>query len=275
MNNELIAAYSDHQRAGSLSDKTIIRRAATLRTFGRYVTDLTTADEADVIAWLNTYRSPKTKHAYRSDLMGFYDWLAKRGRIAVNPVADTRAIKLPTPMPRPIGPEVAVALQRGRKRTRQMVALGLYAGLRCAEIAALDGSDLFLHLEPPILLVRDGKGGKDRAVPMHPELVGILDDVPPAGPVFPGQRGREHVSAASVSALLSRHLRACGIKATPHQLRHTFGTEMTREANGDLLSVAVVMGHASMQTTRGYAGWAGAGADIIGRMYRPPLPPAA
>lgn len=275
MNNDLIAAYSDHQRAGSLSEKTITRRASTLRTFGRYVGDLTTAGEPDVIAWLNAYRSPKTKHAYRSDLMGFYDWLLKRGHIDANPVADTRAIKLPSPMPRPIGPEVATALQRGRKRTRQMVALGLYAGLRCAEIASLDGSDLFLHLEPPILLVRDGKGGKDRAVPMHPELVDILDDAPPAGPLFPGQRGREHVSPGSVSALLSRHLRACGIRATPHQLRHTFGTEMTREARGDLLSVATVMGHASMQTTRGYAGWAGAGAEIISRMYRPPLPPAA
>lgn len=271
---DLIEAYGDHQRAGALSPKTIKRRTLTLRGFERLVGDLTAADTDDVIRFLNSKQSPKTKHAYRSDLMGFYDWAIKRGHVTTNPVADTATVKVKKAMPRPIGPEVATALLMGRKDTRRMVALGLFAGLRCAEIAGLDFADFVMHLEPPVLHVRSGKGGKDRVVPMHPELVAMFDRCPSAGPVFPGKRGG-YVTPGSVSARISRHLRRCGIEAVPHQLRHTFGTEMTKAASGDLLSVATAMGHESMQTTRIYAGWSGAAAEIIARMYPKPDPPAA
>lgn len=267
MMGNIVDGFSAYQHAGGLAPKTISRRRTTLDGLERLVGDLLTATPEDIIRYLSTKRSPKTKHAYRSDLIGFYDWAIDRGHATFNPARSTRPVRLPKPIPRPIGPEVRVALLTGPRRTRQMVALGLYAGLRCAEIAALDGSDLFLHLDPPMLHVRLGKGGKDRAIPMHPELVELLHGTPAAGPLFPGQRGRPNVLPSSVSALLSRHLRRCGIDATPHQLRHTFGTEMTKMARGNLVVVADAMGHASMQTTRGYVGWSGQAYDVIAAMY--------
>jgi integrase/recombinase XerD len=264
---KLTHQYAAYQRAGGLSDKTIGRRRTALEGLERLVGDVTTATPEDVGRFLATKPSPKTKHAYRSDLVGFYDWAIDRGHMTSNPARSTKPVRVPKPMPRPLGPEAKVALMTGPRRTRQMVALGLYAGLRCAEIAAVDGSDLFLHLDPPMLHVRLGKGGKDRAIPMHPELVDLLRGAPASGPLFPGQRGRTHVSAGSVSALLSRHLKRCGIDATPHQLRHTFGTEMTKMARGNLVVVADAMGHSSMQTTRGYVGWSGQAYDVIAAMY--------
>lgn len=264
----LIDGYCDYQNAGGLAAKTVSRRRTAISGLARQIGDLTAATPEDVGLFLAGKASAKTKHAYRSDLIGFYDWATERGHlVAANPARATRPIKLPKPIPRPIGPEVERALTEGSVRTRQMVALGLYAGLRCCEIAALDGSDLHRHLSPPILHVREGKGGKDRAIPMHPALVDVLASAPLAGPVFPGQRGRTHVSANAVSSLLSRHLKRCGIDATPHQLRHTFGTEMTRRAHGNLIVVADAMGHASMQTTRGYVGWSGQAYDVISAMF--------
>jgi integrase/recombinase XerD len=263
----IVDQFSAYQHAGGLSAKTISRRRTALRGLEQLVGDLLTATPEDVGRYLSTKPSPKTKHAYRSDLIGFYDWAINRGHARFNPARSTRSIRLPKPIPRPIGPEVRTALLVGSRRTRRMVALGLYAGLRCAEIAAIDGSDLFLHLDPPMLHVRNGKGGKDRAIPIHPELVELLRGAPAAGPLFPGQRGNEHVSGGSVSALLSRHLKRCGIDATPHQLRHTFGTEMTKMARGNLVVVADAMGHSSMQTTRGYVGWSGQAYDVIAAMY--------
>ena len=103
---------------------------------------------------------------------------------------------------------------------------------------------------------------------MHPALVELLaSEEAPQGYLFPGIRGHDHVTAGTVSALLSRHLHRCGIDATGHALRHTFGTEMARSAGGNLVAVAAAMGHGSMETTRGYVGWGGDAAGIISRMY--------
>lgn len=236
--------------------------------------ELEGATAVDVEEWLLTKPTAKTRHAYRSDLQQFYTWACRRAGWTANPIDDTDPIKVPKALPRPIGPEVRTALMTGQIRTRRMVALGLYAGLRCAEIAALEGTDLWLHQAPPILIVRNGKGGKDRVVPMHADLIDILEGMPRTGYLFPGQGGRGHVTASAVSALLSRHLKRCGITATPHQLRHTFGTEMARAAKGNLMAVATVMGHESTQTTKGYVGWSGESAEIIALMFNQP-PPAA
>lgn len=160
------------------------------------------------------------------------------------------------------------ALMFGPLRTRRAVALGLFAGLRCAEIAALDGSDVWTHQAPAVLVVRNGKGGKDRVVPLHPVLVELLDGVPAAGPLFPGLGGRAHVAPDTISALIRRHFARCGISATPHQLRHTFGTELARQANGNLVAVAAAMGHGSTNTTMQYVGWGGESAAIIAQMFR-------
>lgn len=51
------------------------------------------------------------------------------------------------------------------------------AGLRTAEALNLEVADLHLEAEPPPqLAVRGGKGGRDRFVPMHPELVAGLQN---------------------------------------------------------------------------------------------------
>lgn len=55
-----------------------------------------------------------------------------------------------------------------------------------------------------------------------------------------------------VGERITRHLRDCGIKATAHALRHTFGTECARASGGDVVQVAALMGHASPSTTMGY-----------------------
>ena len=44
-------------------------------------------------------------------------------------------------------------------------------GLRVSEALAVEVGDLYLDHESPVLKVRQGKGGKDRLIPVHPELV--------------------------------------------------------------------------------------------------------
>ena len=116
------------------------------------------------------------------------------------------------------------------------------------------------------LVVRDGKGGKDRVVPVHPLLARLLDGIGHRGPVIVGRHGGP-VRPDTVGDIIRRHFRAHGIVATPHQLRHTFGTEMTRAAGGNLLVVARTMGHASTNTTMGYVGWNPETRPIVDGMY--------
>ena len=50
------------------------------------------------------------------------------------------------------------------------------AGLRVGEAIKVKGSDVYLEAYPPELKVRQGKGRKDRIVPLHPKLAGSLEN---------------------------------------------------------------------------------------------------
>ena len=263
----MLTDYHTYLSTRSLSPKTIKRYCGTVALFARMITPLPLdrADVLDVEEFLRRSSNPKTRHAYRSDLKLFYGWAVRRCGFPTNPVDDVDRIRVPKPLPRPISLDaVAPLLHIGPLRTRRAVALGLCAGLRNHEIAGLDGADVSLHQR--LLVVRDGKGRKDRVVPLHPALVRVLDGIAQRGPVIVGRHGGP-VRPDTVGDIIRRHLHHLDVHATPHQLRHTFGTEMARAAAGNLVVVARTMGHASMSTTMGYVGWSPEAAPIIDGMY--------
>lgn len=251
---EPVDHFSAHMRYRNLSPATIRRRHATLKLFGRFLApkDLIIADQDDIEGFLASRSAARTRHAYRSDLRAFYGWLVDKGLLDSSPAAKVATIRVPKSLPRPLAvTEILGALTFGSRPVRRMIALALFAGLRCHEIAALLAEDVWLHGDPPMVVVRHGKGAKDRAIPMHPELVALLRDIAPSGPVFPG-RNRPTMRPYSVSCAIARHLERAGIEGTPHQIRHSFGTELARQSGGDLLLTATLMGHESTATTMGY-----------------------
>ena len=101
------------------------------------------------------------------------------------------------------------------------------------------------------------KSGKVRAVPMAPAVAEALarlsqrpfstgdDDL-----VFPGATGR-YLDASALLKRYKRALAAAGLRPQRfHDLRHTFGTTMIR--NADIVRVQEWMGHADIETTRKY-----------------------
>lgn len=261
----VIDKFEAYQTMRGQSPLTVKRRRNALQSFARFIAPATLGEAtlADIEEWLATKAAARTRHAYRSDLRVFYDWAVKRGLLEANPAVLVDPIKVPKTLPRPIGPEVVAALTVGTVRAQRAVALGLFAGLRCAEIAALDAEDIDRHAG--VLVVRDGKGGKDRVLPLHPRLAVLLRGAPRSGPIF-ARYGRP-VSSAAISRLIARQFERCGIDATPHQLRHTFGTELARRAHGNLVAMATLMGHGSTETTKGYVGWAVDMADVVATMF--------
>jgi integrase len=250
--------FTQHQTARGFSPATIRRRSTSLASLARHLAplDLLAASTDDLEEWLTTYRrSPRTMHAYGSDARQFYAWAVKRRLIAHSPASDLGAVRVPRTMPRPIAiSDCFLALARARDfDLRLMLALALFAGLRRSEIAHLCVEDVRLGATPQ-LIVRAGKGGKDRMVPVHRDLALLLAARKRPGRYF-------DVTPNAVGQRCATHLRRCGIDASLHQLRHTFCTEFMRACSGNLSLGARVMGHNDPSTTQGYDGWAGGPAD--------------
>ncbi len=134
--------------------------------------------------------------------------------------------------------------------------LTIYAtGLRISEA-------LHLHLEDidsarRLVRVRQGKGHKDRYVPLSETLLRQLrtywkEDRP--GPwLFPGADSQRPLGVRSVQRVCQRAAAKAALSkgVTPHRLRHCFATHLL-EAGTDLKTIQVLLGHRSLSTTSVY-----------------------
>jgi integrase/recombinase XerC len=143
-------------------------------------------------------------------------------------------------------------------RDRAMFETLYSSGLRVGELVGLDWRDIDEELG--MVMVRAGKGNKDRLVPLGEPALDALRAwrraMPVAweanGPVITNLRGGR-LTTRSVEMILQRRIEAAGVTAgvTPHGLRHSFATHML--GNGaDLRSIQEMLGHASLATTQRY-----------------------
>jgi site-specific recombinase XerD len=136
-------------------------------------------------------------------------------------------------------------------RNRRVIFLMLFAGLRISEAAALRWRDV--DLEGRYLVVRDGKGGKDRSVPLHPILLAELTAVPPHRPnwAVAGKVDGSGMTVKSMAHIFERWLPERGLTISAHQLRHSFATELLRK-RADIREIQELLGHESLETTQRY-----------------------
>jgi integrase/recombinase XerC len=160
-------------------------------------------------------------------------------------------------MPRPIpDDDLVLALEHAEPPVRAFLLLGAYQGLRAGEIGALAREEVLDAICPPMLLVRNGKGRKERLLPLHPAVATELacGAYPRSGPLFPGLRAHDGRAGWEVSHMVNAHLHALGITSTCHSLRHWFLTGVYRASN-DLRLTQEMAGHSSPTTTAAYAAW--------------------
>lgn len=270
---ELFQLFDSYQAGRGLADSTRRRRRMCLRNFTTFMAPLsiTSAKPADIDKWLTRLTSQGTKGSYFSDLSSFFLWAHRRELVVSNPMTLCDPPRRPKLLPKPARADViatAVAMSNGT--TQLMILLGALAGLRVSEIAALSSEDIFLDREPPALMVRQGKGGKDRIVPLHPVLQERLSGVG-HGWLFPSKNPeRDHVTALGVGHRVSNALSAASEgqqRVTAHCLRHYFGSEAAKWARGNLILVGGLMGHSDPVTTLGYVEWNPAdGAEVVARI---------
>jgi site-specific recombinase XerD len=205
-------------------------------------------------------------------LKGFFRFLLENEAIDRDPALVLRTPKkreaLPDVLDRSELERLLGAVDRGdvwerqhagkRERDRLLLALFAYAGLRRAELLGLDWADV--DLARRLIRVRRAKGGRMRAVPIHPALVRLFVDHLTAsgalgeGPVFLGVRGKR-LSPGILGQTFRRYAQAAGVserkRVTPHTLRHVFASELLR-AGANLRQIQELLGHKHLDSTQRY-----------------------
>ena len=195
--------------------------------------------------------APATRATYSGALRAFFRWCTTMELREDDPMDKAPRVRVPKGGPRPITTEQMGRLLAvlNRRRTRAMVYLMVFAGLRVHEVAKLRAEDCDLQAGT---LTVTGKGGKTAILPMHPELVRLAHDMPQTGPWFPTYAGgRSHIAPGSVTKVVGAAMERAGFHATAHQLRHWYGSELV--ARGvDLRTVQTLLRHENLGTTEIY-----------------------
>lgn len=243
--------YRVSMRRRGLAASTVYKRSCELRAWLEHVDGCwESATRADVEAWLDARElGPKATATAVSNLAAFYRWAQREGLTSTDPTTLVERPRLPMRLPRPARRgEVEAAVEMAEPWLRRALLLMVDAGLRCCEVARLEWDDV--DLAAGVLLVRSGKGGRDRVVGIPARLALELL------PAMCGARGpviERRLTACRVSQLVCAHLRASGSRATAHQLRHLYATRLLEQAGGNLLAVQQALGHASVTSTQIYA----------------------
>lgn len=232
----------------------------------------TKVQEIDITDYLEEYaegHSSTSTALFLTCLRSFYKWARRRGHVPNSPAEDIDPIQRQRALPRALPRwQVEQLLQRMDApphswmlsqheweewpRNRMIVLFFLYTGVRLSELADLK----IEHLDMQEGRARiHGKGGKERVVPLHPELLKelrvFLGKSRVSGPLFLSRKGTA-LANEGISEMFRRWVVGrLGVQVTAHQLRHTFATQMRRQ-RADLRVIQKILGHAKLDTTMIY-----------------------
>lgn len=205
--------------------------------------------------------SPQTINGHLVVIRLFYDYLKDEGDVQIdNPVLRGMLLRVGKPLPRhlrdtdvPIFFDVVT-----RHRDLAIFMLMLRCGLRVEEVADLTlGAIDYQHNR---ILIKSGKGGKDRVVFISNDATDALAAYlrirfhTHEQKVFLVEKGTHKGKPLSVRGIQKRieyYSKKCGISVSCHQLRHTMATQLLN-ADADLVTIQYLLGHTRIKTTMRY-----------------------
>jgi integrase/recombinase XerD len=247
----------DHLRAQRIRDLRAVREPH-LVAFTRRLQESRTNRGTPLSAW--------SLSAYLTVVRRFFVFLDKRSVILRNP-----ALELSLPRINSLTRQVPGEAQVRRllnapsrwtvigHRDRAILETLYGTGIRVGECARIDIMDL--DLSGAVLLVRSGKGKKDRMVPVPAKAAAALDlylhasrpelvHDPKESALFLSRAGRR-LSRIFLQQLVRDYGQAVGIRVTPHALRHACATHLLQHG-ADLRHIQELLGHAHLRTTAVY-----------------------
>jgi integrase len=172
----------------------------------------------EIDSWLRRLSlAPLTRNTFRLRLSALFEYARKRGWIAVNPIGEVRKVKTNAALPAILAPEQAARLlEAASDQTLPCLAVGMFAGLRSAELERLTWKDIHFAdrlIEVPAL---SSKTASRRFVTIQPNLLAWL------GP-YTDEKG--NLCPRNLRKLLELDRVRAGFTKWPHNaLRHSFAS---------------------------------------------------
>lgn len=241
--------------------------------------EISSRDLQDYRSYLETIRKqqPTTVNKKVAALKTYWTFLVETDRVQTDP---TRKVKMKSISTLQLAPRWLSRREQSRlldvlemekkkettshkwKRLRDLAItqLMLQAGLRISEVAALNLDDVSMKQQRDrTVIVRQGKGGKFRPIPMNKDLATALiswlevrGDIKEEA-IFLSER-KTRITDRGIRKALDKYFRMADIpEVTPHCLRHTFAKNILElEGEKQLTYVKHLLGHENINTTQRY-----------------------
>jgi site-specific recombinase XerD len=221
---------------------------------------------------------------YKS-LSVFFKWCIVEGHLTINPMEGIEKPKLEKKLPTHLTKQDAFKLLEIidnypynnsfiHLRNIAIFSMFIYAGLRLNELLKLKYTDV--DLQNKTLFIYQGKGNKDRVIPINQKFLGSLEKYvlernktgKTCPEFFVSSTRNMGFTDSGMKRLVLRFRDIAGINFTIHKLRHTFATLML-EGGCDIYSLSKMMGHSDIKTTTIYL--AASAEHLRAQMVKHPL----
>jgi len=204
--------------------------------------------------WLTSHFKESSSGRYWSTVRTFYRWLVDRGLLEHSPF---EVVKAPARKRNPVvqSPSdiVVEALVTSCRPGRDHAVIQLLlSGLRASEVTDLKHDSIISDPQYGFYLIVNGKGNKDRIVPIGEHVVDAINELPNVSSDWlVHQDDGAKLTYDVVNGLVDTTSKRAGVKVYPHLLRHHYGTRMVR-AGVNVIVLSKLLGHATVATTERY-----------------------
>lgn len=189
-------------------------------------------------------QSPKTINKKLSSLQSFINYLETKN-IEVE-LKGANTIKIPESLPKPIQTDnIFESLEEATLEEKLIIVFIYSFGLRISELASLKLENIKAEW-----ISVTGKGDKQREIPSN-EVVNKLFKEYKEGfhpKVYLFEKNEKAMSVRQLQYRVEKAFKKVGIKATPHQLRHSFATDLLNDG-ARINDISELLGHSSLKAT--------------------------
>lgn len=226
-----------------------------------YLEDIKTQDIEDYLLMLKEEKGyqPASRNRHLNTLRSFYKYATKKGWVKDNPTLPLEQVKVPRKERQYLTEEEFFQLLEviDHQLIQLVVRFLYFTGLRISECLNLTIDDV--NLEEGWIHVRQGKGNKERFVPISSKLKPYLEDykknwrVETDSNIFFATKKTGRLSDVYVNRVLAEATAKLGWKkkVTCHILRHSFASQLVKK-NVNPVNIQKLLGHADLKTTSVY-----------------------